>query len=148
MKLKTRSPGEELTGNKTFDRQCDVLCPGNVHADTQFSAYIRPHNEVECNGKTFKPGELQAFDLKPFLQIGCPSYVLRIVRQENEKHGKICLYQFRHWRRNPDTGKREQIIHGWIITDYNNRFLISIPANYRQKSMMVLARLRPYISHS
>ena len=135
----------EGTGNKIFDNQCDIIAPGNVHTNTQFSGYIRPKSEVECNGKTFEPGELQLFDMKGFRTIGCPSYILRIASQETEKHGTICLYQFRHWVKEIGKERPREIIHGWIIADYQNNFITSIMANRRQKSMMVLVEVQPYI---
>ncbi|MCG3655388.1 hypothetical protein L5F23_01565 [Aliarcobacter butzleri] len=37
------------TGFKTFDEQSNYLGTGNVIANTQFSWYLRPTYETECN---------------------------------------------------------------------------------------------------
>lgn len=53
------------SGHKTFDNQTNVLDnSGNMIARTQYSHYIRNYNETQCNGETFKQGELQNYDMK------------------------------------------------------------------------------------
>jgi hypothetical protein len=54
------------TGFKTFDKQTNYLGTGNVCANTQFSWYIRPTYETECNGFSFKEGDLFKSDIKNF----------------------------------------------------------------------------------
>lgn len=52
------------SGFKTFDKQTNCITTGNALCSTQHSGYIRPYCEVECDGFSFKEGELMEYDLK------------------------------------------------------------------------------------
>jgi hypothetical protein len=83
------------TGWKTFDRQTNVISTGNVVSNTQFSMYIRPFGETECNGTHFRPGELLDFDMKPFRKYyDVPSEIMRIL-YDKDRNDSLILYMFR-----------------------------------------------------
>lgn len=108
------------TGHKTFDRIAakDYIGTGNVYSNIQLSNYIRAFNDVDCNGFDWKPGDLQAADIKPWLQnrakLGVPTDVLNFVRT-NAVDRQLILYSFFH----RDHG--QLIVHGFAVTeDHNN----------------------------
>lgn len=82
------------TGWKTFDRQTNVISTGNVVANTQFSSFIRPFGETECNGIKFRAGELLDFDMKPFRAYNVPDDVMQILYDKGRDRSLI-LYLFR-----------------------------------------------------
>lgn len=97
---------------KTFNTQTDLITIGNVIADTQYSNYIRPYNEMECNGRTLQKGELRDYDLQFFaLNEKVRNYVLK--HTENERG---ILYQFHFYN-----ARKEKIIIGWIF-EQNKQF--------------------------
>ena len=97
---------------KTFNTQTDLITIGNVIADTQYSNYIRPYNEIECNGRTQPKGELRDYDLQFFtLNENVRNYVLK--HTENERG---ILYQFHFYN-----ARKEKIIIGWIF-EQNKQF--------------------------
>jgi hypothetical protein len=124
---------------KTFNRQCDLITTGNVWGVVQFSQFIRPTNEVECNGATFKPGELRDFDLKPFSLHQFPS-VRKAVMEYANAGKKIILYKFRHFN-----GQKE-IIHGFVITDANYKLLKKFITRPTYKSWSVIEEAIKYIT--
>lgn len=81
------------SGWKTFDKQTNYIGPGNVISNMQFSKVIRPYNDTECNGRTFKEGELMKFDLKPFYEYGVPHIIKDILEDENRTE-EVYLYMF------------------------------------------------------
>src|ERR1700693_4826152 len=54
------------TGCSAFDSQCSYLTSGNHWGSCQFSTFVRPVSETECNGRTVPVGELYEFDMKAF----------------------------------------------------------------------------------
>ena len=50
------------TGCSDFDSQCSHLTSGNHWGNCQFSTFVRPVYETECNGRTIPVGELFEFD--------------------------------------------------------------------------------------
>ena len=81
------------TGWKEFDRQTNCITAGNAVCNTQMSTYIRPFSETECNGLVFRPGELMAFDLKPYVKYGIPEAVLSLLEFKGRRDSLI-LYMF------------------------------------------------------
>lgn len=127
------------TGCKTFDRYIDCISTGNVWGRGQFSSYIRPRSETECNGFTNAPGHLQNFDLKPFEERGMPHQVREYIEGCKEQ---VILYNFYHYR----DGKR--INHGFIVTTgkYNQeRHLKTFVTGPTYKSYLVTEAVREYI---
>jgi hypothetical protein len=133
-KLTYRTPNRILadTGHKTFDRMTDCVMTGNVYSNVQVSSYIRPHSETECNGHTFKPGELRESDLAPFIRSGAPRQFLTKIRELTETESAI-LYKFRHY-----VGRRE-IVHGYALTRAGTHELIArLTTGATHKSSSVL----------
>jgi hypothetical protein len=90
--------------HKTFNHYIVSVCHGNVIGGGQYSSFIRPHSETECNGRENPPGHLRSFDLKLFHL----SYSVKKWLESNpEKY--IILYEFYHFSH----GKK--MIHGHVI---------------------------------
>lgn len=123
------------TGHKGFDSACDYLGTGNVISNVQYSAFIRPHGQTECNGHTFAPGVLREFDLKPFRAgYRIPSYILRILAEQTEP---VILYVIRHKKR----------VHGWFVTRAaDHRLITCLGTGGTRKSAAVLDFVQPFIS--
>jgi len=102
------------TGHKTFDRAIGKIgvMGGNVIGDAQLSSFIRPFTETTCNGLNMRPGELQNFDLEPFLRPDnrMPASFEKAVREKTQSRSAV-LYQFFH--RASKTGRR--ITHGYLL---------------------------------
>jgi len=124
---------------KMFNKQCDLITTGNVWGIVQFSQYIRPTNEVECNGHIFKPGELRDYDLRPFALHQFPA-VRKAVMEYADAGQKIILYKFRHFN-----GQRETV-HGFVITDPNYRLLKKFVTGPTYKSWSVIEEAIKYIT--
>lgn len=86
---------------------------GNVVGDLQFSWFIRPTHETECNGFYFKAGHLHTTDLKPF-----DRYPFAIQMAEQFSHQKTVLYVWRRNRRG-----MPPLVFGATITDAGGRIL-------------------------
>ena len=141
-KLEYKTPNKIKcdTGHKEFDRFCNFIGTGNVIADGQISSFIRPHSETECNGRTWAPGELQEFDLRPFLETRIISpNIARIVR-ESAKEQAVILYVFSHFR----AGKR--VTHGAVVTDEKHHLFHKFVTGPTRKSEAVIDWCLPYIS--
>lgn len=106
------------SGYKAFDKQTNFLGDGNVIANTQYSNYIRPYGEVECNGATFQPGHLLKFDIQHFKRI--PDAIISAIMDANRENSYI-LYEFFV---NPKKGERREVI-GYVLTDYQNNHVAS-----------------------
>lgn len=110
------------TGWKTFDRQTNYISTGNVIANTQLSSYIRPYRETECNGLTFKPGELLMSDLKAF-GYGPPGDIMDILCHKRRKRSVI-LYMFStHEVVGNIVGRRMRVPFLWVVTDRDHRLI-------------------------
>ena len=107
---------------KTFDRQTNCISTGNVVANTQLSLYIRPYQETECNGFTFKPGELMEVDLKSFTYRP-PDNIMDILRDKSREKSVI-LYMFSTSETVGNiVGKRMRVPFFWVITGGNHRLV-------------------------
>ena len=125
------------TGHATFDRQCDCLMTGNVIANTQLSYYIRPENQLECNGRVHAPGHLREFDLKSF---SLPYHVRNAVLEATKDEIAI-LYEIRHWVGSKRQDNLRKIVHGYILTRgyyENHRFINMFFTNPSNKSRDVI----------
>ena len=109
---------------KEFNKQTNCISQGNVIANTMWGLYIRPWNETECNGLTFKEGELFQQDLKHF-------NITRAMREYIKSlNRKIVLYEIFIYR-----GQRKDII-GWLIEDKGRIIDITVAnsiGNYRKR---------------
>jgi len=99
------------TGWKGFDRQTNCISHGQSIANTQISTLIRPFSETECNGHVFRPGELMAFDLKPYLKYGIPDRIREILEDKNRRN-KMILYMFS----TTPVRRLERVPFFWVIT--------------------------------
>jgi hypothetical protein len=129
------------TGHKEFDRQFVCASTGNVIGGGQYSNYIRPYTETECNGFINPPGHLQEFDLKHFdnLYYDIREYVKKYTHDKS-----AILYEFYHWN-----GER-RIVHGFVLTTgYDDGYKLinywTVGPTY--KSYMVLEGVIPYITN-
>ena len=98
------------SGHKEFDRQCTCVSRGNVISDCQYSMYIRPFTETECNGKINEKGHLQAWDLDIFRLL--PQDFREKVEVFSQSESVI-LYQFGH------QGRKRYVIDCYIVTTSN-----------------------------
>ena len=146
-----RTPNRVLidTGHRTFDQKCEIVTTGNVCGDAQFSSYIRPYCETECNGHSSPVGHLRDFDLKHFT---LPSHVRETVMKETMKQQGV-LYEFRHfvrdWKRGNSNGYRK-VVHGYILTrghNENYRFVKSWVTGPTNKSYGVIETVKEYVSN-
>lgn len=135
-----RNPNRVLihTGHKTFDSQCDLLSTGNVMSNVQFSSFIRPVSETECNGFTFDRGHLFNVDIKAF-RPDLPSWIENWLRSLDTK---VILYQIRHW-----SGRDRKHVHGYIVTDTEHKPLrVFTTGPQRFKSEHIMSTVLPYIA--
>lgn len=102
------------SGFKLFDKQTNLISTGNVIANTQFSFFIRPYNEVKNGDYVGKPGDFLKFDLQYFKQI--PDHIRKILEDRDREHSMI-LYQFQVFH-----GQQKEII-GHVLTDYDYRYI-------------------------
>jgi hypothetical protein len=137
-----------LSGHSTFDRQVDAACimAGNVISDVQTSTYIRPRQQLECNGFTNAPGHLQEFDLKTFARRQDMGRVLAYIRADpffasNDAIG----YRIFH-----KVGKQETL-HGFLLTDRDHQLIRrfdreDLGLRRSAKSASVLDFCLPYVA--
>lgn len=94
------------TDLKTFNKQTTLITDGNVISNTQYSNYIRPYNEIKCNGHINDRGELRNYDLQYFtLNPEIKDYVLK-----NTENIGGYLYQFHFYNE-----RKEKVVVGWIF---------------------------------
>jgi len=127
--------------HKTFNRQTNCISTGNVIADTQYSGFIRPYNETECNGFTNPKGHLQEYDLNWLLK-DVPGYVKDWIRKY-AKTKSVIAYHF--FYRNKE---RRKIDIGYVVTtpEYKkNKLLNKWYAENTQKVRSVLDEAIKYI---
>ncbi len=102
--------------HKTFNRQTQCISTGNVIANTQYSNYVRPHSETECNGFTNDPGHLQNWDLtKNIVADTLTCWLREEIRKLTHDIGGI-IYNFHHW--NGD----KRIDDGFVLTSKHDKY--------------------------
>jgi hypothetical protein len=127
------------SGFKTFDNQTNYIGTGNVIANTQLSFYIRSFNKTDNgNGIKCKEGELQEYDLKPFISRGLHGYMLEVVRK-NSKEQPVILYEFGHY------SKASYIIDGYVLTDANYNHIYTLYLGATSKSALAVNEAKKYI---
>jgi hypothetical protein len=124
--------------HKAFNRWVNCIGTGNMISDGQFSSYIRPESETECNGFTSPTGHLREFDLKPF-QPFLPHNVREAVLSAT-KRKQMILYMFSHISRG------ERVIHGFILTESNYKLVRKFYINRSVKSRSVIDEAALYVS--
>lgn len=137
------------TGCKEFDNYIIAISTGNVIGGGQFSLYVRPFNETECNGFTWEKGHLRNFDLKSFSNL--PNRVRKYVESVTQDES-IILYKFYHYNRNYSRRYRgwgnnhaEFIIHGYVVTDREHKLMQYFVTGPTYKSEQVIMGVIPYI---
>lgn len=133
------------TGHKTFDRQANasIVTVGNVVSDVQFSSYVRPADELECNGFVNEPGHLQNFDIRQFHRSGVPAEVERVTRSAADRWGGAILYRFGYWV--SVTMDPRRIHLGWVVTDKQHRLVAAFPAS-TPKARRVIDTLLDFVT--
>ena len=133
LKWKTPTKPEISTGHKAFDRFCNYLGTANVLSDGQFGACIRPRTGTECNGRSWPPGELRDFDLKPFRTKMPPSLEKRVL-EATETQGANLSMIFHY-------NKDRMIVHGFILStgaSEGHRLILSKCTGPTRKSQDVI----------
>jgi hypothetical protein len=127
------------TGCSVFDSQCSHLTSGNHWGTCQFSTFVRPVSETECNGRTVPVGELFDFDMKAFSMM--PSSVRAAIRAMNRT---VVVSEIRHHIGSHRLGRK--IVHGYIVTDAAERLIRVFQTTDGSVSERVLSTVLPYIS--
>ena len=136
------------SGFKVFDSQTNYIGVGNVIANTQLSFYIRSFNKTDNgNGRVYKKGELQEYDLKSFIDRGLSGSILQLVKRccvDND----IILYEFSHYVKYGDYYegyKKIDIIDGYVITDTDHNHINTFYLGKTIKSMYAIDEAKKYI---
>ena len=87
---------------------------GYFISNTQYSNYIQPYNETECNGFEKQKGNLFNFDLQYF---SISNSLREYIKSLNDQ---VCLYEFRIYRK----GIKDVI--GWLIERKNGQITIEV----------------------
>lgn len=117
------------SGWKLFDKQTNCITTGNAFCNTQTSSYIRPWNEIECNGFEFSQGHLLKFDLQNFGRHCIPEHIHDILFNE-ERTESVILYMFHIYNKEKRiepfcwvvTGKDQKLISWSIVCGYKKSF--------------------------
>lgn len=87
---------------------------GNMLTDHQYSGFIRPSSQTECNGYTSEVGHLQDFDMQPFREY-LDSWTDKKVRGLVDQNNGGILYVIRHFN------NRRRIIDGVVLTTTDHK---------------------------
>jgi hypothetical protein len=127
------------TGCSAFDSQCSHLTSGNHWGNCQFSTFVRPISETECNGGMVPTGELFEFDMKAFTMM--PPYVVAAIRAMNRT---VVVSEIRH-----HIGfhkLKRKIVHGYIVTDASERLVRVFQTSDGHVSERILSAVLPYVA--
>jgi hypothetical protein len=127
------------TGCPVFDSQCSHLTSGNHWGNCQFSTFVRPVSETECNGRTVPVGELFDFDMKSFTMM--PQYVLAAIRVMNRR---VVISEIRHHIGSDRLDRK--IVHGYIVTDAAERLIGVFQTTDGPISERILSTVLPYVA--
>ena len=127
------------TGCSVFDSQCSHLTSGNHWGNCQFSTFVRPVSETECNGRTVPVGELFDFDMKAFTTM--PPYVRAAIRAMNRT---VVVSEIRHHIGSHRQGRK--IVHGYIVTDAAERLIRVFQTTDGPISERILSTVLPYVA--
>jgi hypothetical protein len=127
------------TGCSAFDSQCSYLTSGNHWGNCQFSTFVRPVFETECNGHTVPVGELFDFDMKTFTEI--PAHVRAAIRAMN---CTVVVSEIRHHIGSHRHGRK--IVHGYIVTDTAERLIRVFQTTDGPISERILSTVLPYVA--
>jgi hypothetical protein len=127
------------TGCSAFDSQCSHLTSGNHWGNCQFSTFVRPVYETECNGRTIPAGELFEFDTKAFTAMS--DYVRAAIRAMNRT---VVVSEIRHHIRSH--GQERKIVHGYIVADAAGRLVRVFQTSDGHVSERILSAVLPYVA--
>ena len=127
------------TGCSDFDSQCSHLTSGNHWGSCQFSTFVRPVSETECNGRTVPVGELFDFDMKAFTEM--PAHVRVAIRTIGST---IVVSEIRHHIGSHWPGRK--IVHGYVVTDATERLIRVFQTTDGPISERILSTVLPYIA--
>jgi len=127
------------TGCSVFDSQCSYLTSGNHWGSCQFSTFVRPVSETECNGRTVAVGELFEFDMKIFAEM--PARVRSAIRAIGRT---IVVSEIRHYIGSHWPGRK--IVHGYIVTDATERLIRVFQTTDGPISERILPTVLPYVA--
>jgi len=127
------------TGCSAFDSQCSYLTSGNHWGSCQFSTFVRPVSETECNDRTLPAGELFDFDMKAFTEM--PAHVRAAIRALNRT---VVVSEIRHHIGSLRLGRK--IVHGYIVTDAAERLIRVFQTTDGPLSERILSTVLPYIA--
>jgi hypothetical protein len=127
------------TGCKIFDRQCTYLAQGNHWGNCQFSSYVRPVSETECNGRTVPTGELFDFDITAFKEM--PPHVRSEIRAMNQT---VVVSEIRH-HIGPHRA-RCKVVHGYVVANSSDRLIRVYQTNSGAVSQRILDTVVPFIT--
>ncbi len=126
--------------HKTFNREADLIMTGNVSSRVQLSTHVRAYNDTECNDHKFEPGHLRNFDLNAFSTWLRANPGVRKAVEEYTKDKSAWLYAFYH------TNGRKVVIHGFVLTTYDNKLVRKFYTNPSYKSHSVIDEATKYIT--
>ena len=117
------------SGWKLFDNQTNCITTGNAYCNTQYSSFIRPYKETECNMQTFQIGHLMRYDMRPFSRFSIPETIREILCDESREESVI-LYMF-------FINKDDRVQpFCWVVTDRNYKLIdYRIVCRYGQQFM-------------
>ena len=127
------------TGCSVFDSQCSYLTSGNHWGSCQFSTFVRPVSETECNGRTVPVGELFEFDMTTFTEM--PAHVRAAIRAINRT---VVVSEIRHHIGSHRLGRK--IVHGYIVTDAAERLIRVFQTTDGSVSERILSTVLPYVA--
>ena len=127
------------TGCKIFDRQCTYLARGNHWGNCQFSSYVRPVSETECNGRTVPTGELFDFDITAFKEM--PPHVRSEIRAMNQT---VVVSEIRH-HIGPHRA-RCKVVHGYVVANSSDRLIRVYQTNSGAASQRILDTVVSFIT--
>ena len=126
------------TGCPVFDSQCSHLTSGNHWGSCQFSTFVRPVSETECNGRTLPVGELFEFDMRAFTEM--PAHVRAAIRAINRT---VVVSEIRHHIGSHRLGPK--IVHGYIVTDGAEQLIRVFQTTDGPVSARILSTVLPYV---
>lgn len=132
------------SGWKLFDRQTNLITSGNCYCSTQYSGYIRPWREKECNGRVNPEGHLMKFDMDPFDRHAIPQRIREIL-VDKERKDSVILYMFFV------TNKEKHIQpFGWVVTSREKKLIakqiVRRPGQQHLKRIKALDEAIQYIA--
>ncbi len=128
---------------KTFNKQTNCISKGNVIANTQYSGYIRPYTEIECNGKINEKGFLRDYDLQ-FFGEDCKNWsnIKDYVKSITTEKGCM-LYEFSYY----SSSNHNRIVFGYIVEQNGEYKILVTDLNDKDKKLNALRLCKQIIEN-